>query len=254
MATESRQPRSATEVLLRALVLVTVAVAGAKGSLALVRGAEADLRRRLESGARPASLPLDLMLEGMAALALTACALWLLAVTVATASEAVTGVSSAALRAISPQLVRRLVLLCCGIAVGGTTVVAPATAAEEHRPGGLSSDRQQTLGTLQGLPLPDRAVGEAAAREAAGHGRPRPLLVEPGDDTYLVRPGDSLWSIAEQLRPGAGARRIDAAWRRIHRANRGVIGPDPDLILPGTTLRLPDEAADLPHRHRKDPS
>jgi nucleoid-associated protein YgaU len=63
--------------------------------------------------------------------------------------------------------------------------------------------------------------------------------VERQPGSYLVRSGDSLWSIAERLLPGASVTEVDAAWRRIHRANRRLIGPDPDLIIAGTALRLP---------------
>ena len=37
----------------------------------------------------------------------------------------------------------------------------------------------------------------------------------------------------------ATAADITACWQRIHRLNRAVIGPDPDLILPTQRLRLP---------------
>jgi nucleoid-associated protein YgaU len=57
--------------------------------------------------------------------------------------------------------------------------------------------------------------------------------------TYVVRAGDSLWTIAQRLVPTAPADEVDEAWRRIHRANRSTLGKDPDLIIPGTTLRLP---------------
>ncbi|WP_226888068.1 LysM peptidoglycan-binding domain-containing protein [Myceligenerans pegani] len=69
------------------------------------------------------------------------------------------------------------------------------------------------------------------------------------DVPVVVERGDTLWSIAaEHLRPGgaspgAGAlpaarvAREVAAW---HAANREAIGPDPDLIRPGTVLHAPD--------------
>jgi nucleoid-associated protein YgaU len=37
------------------------------------------------------------------------------------------------------------------------------------------------------------------------------------------------------------ARRIARYWPRIHRANRAVIGGDPNLIVPGQVLTLPPE-------------
>lgn len=58
---------------------------------------------------------------------------------------------------------------------------------------------------------------------------------------YTVRPGDSLWDIAEMKLGTVEARRIARYWPRIHRANRAVIGADPNLIVPGQVLTLPPE-------------
>ncbi|MDQ6658280.1 MAG: LysM peptidoglycan-binding domain-containing protein, partial [Actinomycetota bacterium] len=61
-----------------------------------------------------------------------------------------------------------------------------------------------------------------------------------GTQVVVVRPGDSLWLIAaDQLGQGADDATIDAQWRRWYRANRSVIGFDPDLIQPGQHLRAP---------------
>lgn len=71
---------------------------------------------------------------------------------------------------------------------------------------------------VDGLMLPDRPVSVTAAQ---------PIVV--------VQPGDSLWAIAS----GTGTADVPAAVRAWYRANRDVIGPDPDLILPGQKLRDP---------------
>ena len=69
----------------------------------------------------------------------------------------------------------------------------------------------------------------------------------PTGEAYRVQPGDSLWGIAARLL-GAGEGRqpgsadVDRLWRRIYDANRGLIGPDPDLIHPGQQLTIPREA------------
>ena len=49
---------------------------------------------------------------------------------------------------------------------------------------------------------------------------------------YVVQPGDSLSSIA-------AARAVRGGWQALYAANRRVIGPDPDVIHPGTVLVLP---------------
>ena len=113
---------------------------------------------------------------------------------------------------------RRLVLLACGVAVAAGTS-APA----------LASDGDGTE-LLAGLSLPERAVAPQLQRAEL-----RPAASAPVD-TYVVRPGDSLSSIA-LARPGEGS--LDDRWRALWRANRDVVGDDPDLIHPGQALRLP---------------
>ena len=51
---------------------------------------------------------------------------------------------------------------------------------------------------------------------------------------YVVQPGDSLSSIAV-------ARAVRGGWQALYAANRRVIGPDPDVIHPGTVLVLPGQ-------------
>jgi len=52
--------------------------------------------------------------------------------------------------------------------------------------------------------------------------------------SYVVQPGDSLSSIA-------AARAVRGGWQALYAANRRVIGPDPDVIHPGTVLVLPGQ-------------
>jgi nucleoid-associated protein YgaU len=123
---------------------------------------------------------------------------------------------------------RRLVLVACGAAVLAGTGV-PALAA-----GGDGAEH------LVGLALPDRAV---APTRTTAERRPPPRTV--GAEPYVVRPGDSLWSIAQQHPVDAGS--TEARWRAIWRANRAVVGDDPDLIHPGQALSLPERPTPPSH-------
>jgi nucleoid-associated protein YgaU len=82
-------------------------------------------------------------------------------------------------------------------------------------------------------------------------GRATPAVVR-------VRPGDSLWQVARRLladgaadvdgQPGDAA--VDRMWRRRAATNADRIGPDPDLIFPGTLLRVPETGRALGKDHR----
>jgi nucleoid-associated protein YgaU len=114
---------------------------------------------------------------------------------------------------------RRVVLLCCGVAL--TTPVGAASGDDHPAPGPA----------IAGLPLPDRATGPAHRLRPSAPPTPR---------TVVVRAGDSLWHLAAaDLPAGASAARVTARWQAIHHVNAGVIGPDPDLIHPGQRLSLP---------------
>ncbi|WP_210440260.1 LysM peptidoglycan-binding domain-containing protein [Nocardioides xinjiangensis] len=168
------------------------------------------------AGSAPASDRLtDLVVAGCAsALAVALGWLWLLTTT--TVLDVLGGGVPTATGA-----TRRLVLLACGVAAAASTTV-PAHAVD-----GEGAE------LLVGLGIPDRAVAQVQPQRDRPAGAPE-APATPG--THVVRPGDSLWSIARD-HPGSGD--VHTRWRAIWAANREVVGRDPDLIHPGQVLRLP---------------
>jgi resuscitation-promoting factor RpfA len=141
-------------------------------------------------------------------------------------------------RRITPSLVRRLVAGACGAAVLTAPAVSlPATAASpDHAHVGPAGHRGGTSSPRPGaLPVPDRpALGLA---HVGDHGNDGLAHRHPW---VRVHPGDTLWAIAaRRLPPDASDADVSTAWPRWFRRNRGLIGPDPDLIHPGTHLRVP---------------
>jgi hypothetical protein len=139
-----------------------------------------------------------------------------------------------------PAWWRAAVLAACGlgVAVQGAT----AEAAIEHTEPRLAA----CAPSLDGLPYPDLPTA-ARPRSTAS---PAPPVDHRGQRSHedvlataapiVVRPGDSLWSIAEDLAPPATSdAAIAAKVHRLYRLNRAVIGDDPDLIHPRTSLQPP---------------
>ena len=58
---------------------------------------------------------------------------------------------------------------------------------------------------------------------------------------YVVQPGDTLSGIAARFAVRGG-------WPALYAANRPLIGPDPDVVHPGTVLALPGQAAPVRYR------
>ncbi|WP_027717303.1 LysM peptidoglycan-binding domain-containing protein [Desulfovirgula thermocuniculi] len=80
--------------------------------------------------------------------------------------------------------------------------------------------------------LTDAERQAGAATSGSGQGQVPVRPVPPPPKTYVVKPGDTLWAIAK-LTLGDGSR-----WKEIYEANKDVIGPDPNVIIPGQELRI----------------
>jgi nucleoid-associated protein YgaU len=91
---------------------------------------------------------------------------------------------------------------------GRPTIVVPTLAAAP---------------SVASSPAPTRAATVVAAASPA----PGPAA------EYVVHPGDTLRSIAQQQYGDA------EQWPKIYDANRDVIGSDPDALKAGTTLHIP---------------
>jgi nucleoid-associated protein YgaU len=134
----------------------------------------------------------------------------------------------------APAGVRRMVFAACGLSL---VVAAPSAADAGH--GHRHEPRQQAgcgvlCADLDGLRLPDLPVADRHGRARSGP-RERPTA------SIVVRRGDCLWNLAAELiGPTADASDVGSAARALYRANRHRVGPDPNLIFPGTQLTLPE--------------
>ncbi|MFI6059935.1 transglycosylase family protein [Streptomyces sp. NPDC051286] len=77
-----------------------------------------------------------------------------------------------------------------------------------------------------------RGGGRDSGRHASrGNSEGRDTRAATADRDYTVRPGDNLWAIAD-------AQKVPGGWPALYDANKGAVGGDPDLILPGQSLDL----------------
>jgi Tfp pilus assembly protein FimV len=88
-------------------------------------------------------------------------------------------------------------------------------------------------------------VSRAAATQGGAAPQTRSFETELRGHTCVVRTGDSLWRIAERTLADRGNGMVTSAdiaqfWPVIYEANRALIGDDPNLILPGQTLEIPE--------------
>jgi LysM repeat protein len=168
---------------------------------------------------------------------------------------------------VSPVAVRRLLDLVVGgtLLAQATLATMPEPPSPGPRPGAvhltLASPRTPAAAvvavTRSGSPVRESApVREPAPVEARPTPRrsaaPLPPWLGGGPSTptpgYTVEAGDTLWGIAAARLPTAerSLAGVHRHWQRIYRANRAVIGADPDLIRPGTRLEVPRARHDRP--------
>lgn len=216
----------------RALLLVVATCTTLAGLGALL---QADLSRAAASLAsgRAAEQPFEVLLVWTCEAVALAVGAWLTLLALLVVADTLRGRPGR--RAGCPVWLHRAVLAACGVGVAAT-LAGPASAAPEEQARTVVSEAAPR--GVDGLSYPDRPEDGAAT---AG-----PPAAEPARRTgHVVRPGDTLWDIAAAaLPPGASDAEITARWQRLYHQNAGVLGPDPDLIRPGTPLRLPDADTD----------
>jgi hypothetical protein len=170
--------------------------------------------------------------------------------------------------AMTPAVARRLADLLVGGALVVQVTVAAPNPAPGHRSGGSgrvvasssASGRSSGLATTGDLvPV---SLGSGRARWLADRAEPvearptprrsaaslppwlggGPSKPAPGHGAeargYTVKAGDTLWDIAGAHLPPSqrSAATIHRYWPQVYRANRQIVGADPDLIYPGTNL------------------
>ncbi|TPQ17119.1 transglycosylase family protein [Streptomyces sporangiiformans] len=74
-------------------------------------------------------------------------------------------------------------------------------------------------------------AGDSTGRHASRAGT---VSREAVDGSYVVRPGDNLWAIADSLG-------VEGGWPELYAENKQTVGADPDLILPGQRLEVGSE-------------
>ncbi|WP_051619958.1 LysM peptidoglycan-binding domain-containing protein [Haematomicrobium sanguinis] len=163
-------------------------------------------------------------------------------------------------RKIAPSFMRRLATAVLGASLIGTSAATASFAEPVTFPSASVSPTATVataLLTSQGAPAPDPTI------PAPGTPDPNPLWTPSPEDTsgsalipdtsrdvetamvpgtkVVVDVGDSLWSLASR-QLGGFATNADIArlWPAWYEANKSVIGEDPDLILPGQVLTVPE--------------
>jgi len=233
---------------IRRLLGTTAAMAAAAAGLRAVTpdlGAVADTGLDLQQAVDAAGAE-TVLLAGIAALAW---AVWLwgaLGLTL-TALSALPGVAGALARALTrcvlPAGARRAAALALGV---GLVAGGPLLAGCSTAPGPLLQTVAVTSAQDPVADWPDATPDPAPDRPTSAPADPAPVpdWPAPAAGEHVVLRGECLWNIAagDLARRTGGtptdgevAAAVDAWWH----ANAAVIGPDPDLLLPGQVLRPP---------------
>jgi len=132
------------------------------------------------------------------------------------------------------------------IVLGTSRIVVPLAEMEpvdtRPTPRRSSAPLPPWLGGGPSMATPGR---DPSTTDRPGRSAPLPTPAPgggaPSAREHVVEPHDTLWDIAAaQLGPaGRSATDVDRYWRQVYRANRPVLGPDPDRIHPGTRLDVP---------------
>lgn len=107
-----------------------------------------------------------------------------------------------------------------------STSDSATSGAGRHR--GDTADEGAAEGVTDGRT--DSASGRHASRGSSASR-------DAADGSYVVRTGDSLWTIADALD-------LEGGWAELYAENKKTVGTDPDLIVPGQSLAVGAESGE----------
>ncbi|HEX7354303.1 MAG TPA: LysM domain-containing protein [Mycobacteriales bacterium] len=208
--------------------LAPIAAAGALCWLAPLPASMGALRADLHRDGDPLAAAVHLIALGAWALVG-----WLAVATGAALAARIPGATGRAAGALAGRITPALLRQALGTGAAIGLALSPALTPTAAHAAACAPGR---------LPSLDRAAPACATAPATA-----PAVTTPADPpapSYTVVAGDTLWGLAatELRRAGqrATARQVADRWPAWWRANRAVIGDDPDLIRIGTVLTLPD--------------
>jgi LysM domain len=211
--------------------LVLAATAAAALPLSAVAGPPLTALAGWGGPAPTPALSFERAVAAFCAGALVGCyAVWALGLLLTVLDRFLAGATRDAVRRVPcPRLARALAVSLLGASLAVASPVSADPAHDVRRPAPVGAGPSAAL---SGLPLPDRVATAPVSATPA-------VAAPTAYRHHEVTPGDTLWAVAARaLPPGAPDLAVDRAWRRIGAANRDVLD-DPDLIFPGTVLRVP---------------
>lgn len=93
----------------------------------------------------------------------------------------------------------------------------------------------QTDASQMSQQTPQDAINQAQPQDATGLTGDQAVGAPAAPSTYTIRAGDCLWNIAKDQLGDA------MKWQDLFNANKDILGSNPDLIRPGTTINLPGQ-------------
>lgn len=155
---------------------------------------------------------------------------------------------------LAPALLRHSAMGGASLGLAAGTLLTPAPAKASSAPGvALAADVVPVASddTAVMTKLEEDAPQDHAAQDASminlDPATPPEAPPAPSTDTWVVMPGESFWSIAEQVLTESQARPsesdIAAYWQRLILANRDRLADpgNPDLLFSGQELTIPGQ-------------
>lgn len=111
-----------------------------------------------------------------------------------------------------------------------------AKPVHDFKPQQIADNKiSQTDSSSMSQQAPHDAVNQAQPQDATGLTGDQAVGAPAAPSTYTIRAGDCLWNIAKDQLGDA------MKWQDIFNANKDILGSNPDLIRPGTTINLPGQ-------------